>query len=101
MHNFKELKVWQKSRAFVKDVYNVTAKFPADERFGMVSQFRRASFSISLNIAEGSGKYTDADFCRFLDNAFGSAVEVETLIYLAFDLNFIDEQTQLLSKVVE
>ena len=81
----------------------MTNKFPPDERFGMTMQFRRASVSIPLNIAEGAGKSTDPDFCRFLDNAFGSAVEAETLIYIAFDLGFIDTTTQenFLSKVAE
>ncbi|HZG01513.1 MAG TPA: four helix bundle protein [Chitinophagales bacterium] len=103
MHNFKELKVWQKSRGFVKEVYLVTSKFPPDERFGMTSQFGCAAVSIVLNIAEGAGKNSDMDFSRFLDNAFGSAVEVETLIYLSFDLNFVDEPTQseLLHTVTE
>ena len=76
MHNFKELKVSQKSRVFVKTVYGVSTGFPADERFDITSQLRRATVSISPNIAEGAGKHSDADFCRLLDNAFGSAVEV-------------------------
>ena len=103
MHNFKELKVWQKSRAFVKDVYVLTSGFPSDERFGITTQFRRASVSIPLNIAEGAGKSTDPDFCRFLDNAFGSAVEAETLLYLSHDLGFKSDKNRhdYLTRVVE
>jgi four helix bundle protein len=103
MHIFKELKVWQKNSTFVKELYAITANFPNDERFGITSQFRRASISIALNIEEGAGKNTDTDFGRFLDNAFGSAVEVETLIYLSYDLGFVNEQTHdsLLKNVSE
>ena len=94
MHNFKELRVWKESRSFVKDVYSIGATFPADERFGITSQMRRAAVSIPLNIAEGAGRTGSLDFGRFIDMAYGSAAEVETLVYLCADLNFIDDETQ-------
>ncbi len=62
MHNFKELKIWQKSRQFVKDIYVLTRQFPKDELFVLTSQMRRAAISIPSNIAEGSGRGTDKDF---------------------------------------
>jgi len=71
MRNFKELKVWQKARILVKDVHVISAKFPGEERFGMTQQFRNAALSISNNIAEGCGRWTDADFKRLIDIACG------------------------------
>jgi len=91
MHNFKELIVWQKSRVLVKDVYKLTKKFPADEKFGLTQQIRRAVVSIPSNIAEGSGRETNADFIRFINIANGSAFEVETQLYLALDLEYISK----------
>ena len=91
MHNFKELIVWQKSRNLVKDVYKLTQKFPAEERFGLTQQIRRASVSIPSNIAEGSGRGTNNDFLHFIDMANGSAFEVETQLYLALDLEYISQ----------
>ena len=94
IHNFKKLEVWKKSRVFVKDVYEISTKFPVEERYGIVSQIRRAVVSVSLNISEGSGRGTNKNFSHFLDLSFSSALEVENLIYLCFDLGFIDEKTQ-------
>jgi len=91
MHNFKELIVWQKSRSLVKDIYKLTQKFPADEKFGLTQQIRRAAISIPSNIAEGSGRGTNSDFIRFIDIANGSAFEVETQLYLALDLEYISQ----------
>ncbi len=91
-HNFRDLIVWQKARILVKNIYELTRKFPADERFGLTSQLRRAVVSIVSNIAEGSGRNTDADFLRFLDMANGSACEVEAQLYLALDFDFITQE---------
>jgi four helix bundle protein len=93
-HNFRNLSVWQKTRGFVKEIYSITQRFPSEEKFGIVSQLRRAAISISLNIAEGSGRSTDKDFKNFLHNAYGSALEVETLLVLCFDLELISEAEQ-------
>jgi four helix bundle protein len=92
MHQFKELKVWQKGREFVKDIYLTTPNFPKDELFGIVSQMRRSAVSIPANIAEGCGRNTDADLNRFFDIANGSAFELETLTILAYDLDFISQE---------
>lgn len=102
-HNYKNLEVWKKARTLVKDVYVVTRKFPDDERFGLTSQFRRAVVSISLNIAEGSGRTTNKEFSHFIDTSFGSALEVENLIFLSLDLGFISEKShdELIEKVTE
>lgn len=92
MHQFKELKVWQKGRALVKEIYLNTNKFPKEELFGITSQMRRSAVSIPSNIAEGCGRNTNADFNRFLDIANGSAFELETLVILSFDLNFLSQE---------
>lgn len=91
-HNFKKLEVWKKSRAFVAEVYKISAGYPKEESFGLISQIRRAVVSISLNISEGSGRGTNKDFSNFLNIAYGSALEVENLLYLSFDLGYIREE---------
>lgn len=92
MHNFKELKIWQHSRKFVKDVYLLTATFPSEEKFGLISQMRRSAISIPSNIAEGSGRNTPKDFSHFLNTSLGSAYELQTQIYLSLDLELISTE---------
>ena len=103
MHNFKELKVWQLSRALVKETYQVTADFPSDEKYGLVSQLRRCAVSIPTNIAEGSGRNTDKDFAQFLNISLGSAYELESLLILSLDVKLINENqlNDLLPKISE
>ncbi|MCK5028011.1 MAG: four helix bundle protein [Bacteroidales bacterium] len=91
MHNFKELIVWQKARKLVKEIYLIVNSLPDEEKFGINSQIKRASVSIPANIAEGAGRNTDNDFGRFLDIANGSSFELETLLILAVDLNYLSE----------
>ena len=90
-HNFKNLQIWQRSRKFVKDIYLVSKKFPKEELFGLTSQIRRCAVSIPSNIAEGCGRGTNAQLSHFLDIAVGSNCEVETQLYLSFDLEYISE----------
>jgi len=92
MHNFKELKVWQKGRKFVKDIYLLTRNFPQEELFVLTSQMRRAAISIPSNIAEGSGRGSDKDFARFIDIATGSSFELESQLYVASDLEYFSEE---------
>jgi CBS domain-containing protein len=68
MHNFKELKVWQQARVMVKEVYVITADFPVEEKFGLVSQIRRSAVPVPSNIAEGAGRNGNKEFAQF----FGS-----------------------------
>lgn len=89
MHQFKELIIWRKSRLFCSDIYALTSKFSAEEKFGLINQLRRASISIPSNIAEGSSRNSNKDFSRFLEIAIGSAYEIETQILIATDLDFI------------
>ena len=89
MKDFRTLDVWRKAHDLTLAVYTITKAFPKEELYGLTSQMRRASSSIATNIAEGCGKRTDADFARYLQNAFGSANELEYLLLLAFDLRFL------------
>ena len=86
--SFTDLEVWQKAHAFVLDVYRLTGSFPADERFGLASQFRRAAVSIPANIAEGFRKYGMADKARFFNTAEGSLEECRYYCILAQDLGY-------------
>jgi four helix bundle protein len=91
MQDCKKLAVWSKAHLLVKDIYSLTIAFPKEELYGLVSQIRRASVSIPTNIAEGSGKASKPDFGRYLQIAFGSANEVEYLLFLAFELKYISQ----------
>ncbi len=93
MRNFKKLLVWEKSIGFVTSVYSLTNNFPDSEKFGLTSQIRRASVSISSNIAEGCSRKSDLDFKRFLQIALGSAFEVETQLIISTKLKYIDLET--------
>jgi len=103
MHNFRKLKIWQKSTKLVKDVYIITKDFPSEEIYGLTTQIRHALISIPANVAEGCGRETHKEFMRFLDIANGSAFELETLLILANDLNYINETTmnETISKIQE
>ena len=88
---FEKLEVWQSARALARLVYSLTDSFPTREQFGLTSQIRRAAVSIGANIAEGSGKNSDRDFARFLEQAYGSAMETASLLQLAVDLGFLED----------
>ena len=90
MSDFKQLKVWQRAHGVALAVYRSTGTFPPLERFGLVSQMRRAAQSVSANIAESCGRYGDRDQARLLQIAKGSAKEVECHLLLARDLGFLD-----------
>jgi len=86
--SYTDLDVWQSAHSFVLNTYKLTANFPVDERFGLVSQFRRAAVSIPANIAEGFRKYTTADKARFMNIAEGSVEECDYYCILAKDLGY-------------
>jgi len=89
--SYQDLKAWQLSMKFTKTIYRVTDDFPDTERFGLISQLRRASVSVPSNIAEGWGRFSTNDYARFLRMARGSLFEVETQLILAKDLGFLRE----------
>jgi four helix bundle protein len=90
MKDFRELKVWEKAHQLTLNIYKATQRFPMSELYGLTSQTRRSSVSIPANIAEGCGRNGDAELCRFLYIAMGSASELEYHILLARDLKFLE-----------
>ena len=91
MGNFKELLVWKKSIELVTEIYEITSVFPSEEKFGLVSQIRRAAVSIPSNIAEGNARRSSADYIQFLKIARGSGAEVETQIIISKNLGFMND----------
>lgn len=89
MFRFEKLDVWQKAIVFADTVYSVTGSFPKDERFGLTNQMRRASVSVSSNIAEGSGRSTNPDFARFVEIAYASVMEVVSQSHIASRQSFL------------
>jgi four helix bundle protein len=89
VQDFRELKVWEKAHILTLEIYRATRSFPSDESYGLTSQMRRAAASIGANIAEGCGRESRPDFARFLQNAAGSASEVEYHLLLAGDLGYL------------
>ena len=92
MKPHKKLNAWIKSFEFVTDTYLVTNNFPSEEKFGLVSQMRRAAISIPVNIAEGSARKSPKEFIHFLHISLGSLTELDTLILLSTSLGFIKNE---------
>jgi four helix bundle protein len=90
--SYRDLIAWQKAVQFVTAVYRVTASFPREELYGLVSQLRRAAVSIASNIAEGQGRLTEGEFRQFLGHARGSCFEVETQLHIARDLGYLSNE---------
>lgn len=88
--NCENLDVYKISRELIVCAYKITEKFPAAEKFGLISQIRRSVISISLNIAEGSGKSSKKDFANFIRISIGSLIETDTSLKIAIDLKFIN-----------
>lgn len=89
MHNYKELNVWKRAIRLCGVIYKLTANFPNEERFGLISQMRRASVSVPSNIAEGGGRRTDNEFLHFLGVSHGSLCELETQLFISVELGFV------------
>ena len=89
VQNFRELRVWQHAIDLAFQVYQVTAKFPKDEIYGLTSQLRRAAVSIPSNLAEGAERKSKKEFLYFISNAQRSLAEVETQIIIAQRLEYI------------
>lgn len=103
MKDFRKYKVWERSHLVTLMIYKLTDCFPKTEKYGLASQIQRASSSIAINIAEGCGYDTDAEFRRFLKVASGSASEVEYLLILVKDLKYIndDKFNEISSELIE
>lgn len=89
---FEDIIAWQKARIFIKHVYTITRKFPDNEKFGLISQFRRAAVSIAANIAEGYKRLGKDDKLRFLNYSQGSLEECRCYIILSVDIGYISEE---------
>ena len=96
----KDLDVWKFSIRFVKDIYQLTSKFPSEEKFGLTAQIRRSAVSIPSNISEGSARNSNKDYVRFLYIALGSLSEIETQLIIAKELSFSNNIGQLMDQVV-
>jgi four helix bundle protein len=92
MRNFKNLEVWKNGIQIVKQVYKLSQSFPAEEKFGLISQITRASVSIPSNIAEGCSRNSEIVFKRFLEIAMGSLFEVQTQLIIANELQFLKSE---------
>lgn len=92
MRPHEKLNVWRRAIELVVRIYKVTESFPKEERFGLISQIRRAAVSIPANIAEGAGRQSSKEFCYFLSNAQGSVSELATELVIARRLGFITEE---------
>lgn len=90
--SYRDLLIWQKGIAFVKRIYQETARFPDSERYGLTNQMRRAAVSIPSNIAEGQARQHSGEFRQFLFIALGSIAELETQILISQDLGFLPEE---------
>jgi four helix bundle protein len=91
-YSFENLDVWQRSRDLVKKVYILTNTFPENEKYGLVSQIRRAAVSVSNNLAEGSARQSKKDQAHFTVLAYSSLLEVLNLLILTHDLEFIKQE---------
>jgi len=103
MQDFKKLLVWQRGHKFALQIYGVTKTFPAEEKFGIISQMRRAALSIPTNIAEGCGRESNKELHRFLTIAMGSANEIQYLLLFVTDLEYLNGKNfeELNSEITE
>ena len=93
MADHRNLEAWKLSIEFVSEIYKITETFPKKEMYGLTSQIRRSAVSIPSNIAEGSGRQHRKDTLQFFYIARGSAYELETQLYLSFDLGFLNRES--------
>lgn len=90
LQGHRDLECWKFAMKLVRDVYVITKRFPKDELYGLTSQIRRAAVSIPSNVAEGYGRKSRRELRKFIGNAIGSLLELETQIEIARDLNYLD-----------
>lgn len=90
--SYKDLKVWQISHEFVKEIYKTDFNLPNDEKFGLNSQIKRASMAIPANIAEGSGRYNPKEFRYFLSISKGSVNEVNYYLLFCYEMGYLAKE---------
>jgi four helix bundle protein len=86
--NFKDLLVWQRGMELATSIYEITRRFPSDERFGLVGQMRRCAVSIPSNLAEGQARHTTGEFVQFISHSEGSLAELETQLRLSVEIGY-------------
>ncbi|MEW6201042.1 MAG: four helix bundle protein [bacterium] len=101
IQDFTDLTVWQKSHKMVIDIYKITKNFPSEERFGLISQIRRAAVSVPANIAEGFKKRGKKDKANFYNIAQGSVEEVRYYLILSRDLGYMNSDNALFENAIE
>ena len=89
--NFRDLDIWKLGKEITLSVYEITKGFPEEERYGLISQMRRAAVSTPSNIAEGFNRYHNKEYRQLFYTALGSCGELETQIEIVFDLGYIDD----------
>ncbi len=104
MQNYKELNVWKEAHILTLKIYKATMSFPEYEKYCITNQIRRSSYSIPCNIAEGCGKYSQADIANYFQMALGSANETDYLLLLSKDLQYLSndlfaELTEAINKI--
>ena len=95
-YSFEKLEVWKEAIELVKSIYKITGTFPSEEKFGLISQLRRASVSIASNLSEGTSRNTNKDKAHFTTMSFSSAMEVLNQLIISKELNFISENDYIL-----
>lgn len=103
MKDYRNIQAWQRAHKLVLLLYELTEGFPTKESYGLTSQLRRAAISVPTNIAEGCGRTTEMELTRFMDISLGSLNEIEYLLLLSADLNYIEKKIyqKLSEEVVE
>jgi four helix bundle protein len=97
LESYRDLEIWKISMQLAREVYQITEGMPKHEIYGLTSQIRRASVSVPANIAEGYGRNHRKEYVQFLGVANGSLKELETLLLLAHDLNYLNDIAKLMS----
>lgn len=92
-HNFRKLNIWKEDISLARETYSTTKAFPKSEVYGLSSQMQRCAVSVPSNIAEGTAKSTDKHFKQYLETALGSAFEWETQLIIAFEIEYVSEET--------
>ena len=95
MRDIKRYKVFQKAHHLTLEIYKVSAKFPKEETFGLISQMRRSAYSIPMNLAEGATRSSPKEFCQFVNVALGSCEELRYQLLLGKDLGYLSKKRYL------
>ena len=98
--SYRDLNVWQNSMNLVEDVYKMTANFPKEEKYGLISQIRRCSVSIPSNISEGFMRKSTKEYIQFIYISLGSLGELDTQMEIAVRLKFMEEQKDFNEKLL-